>query len=94
MENLEKIEKSINELLKILGHENLSFTTKPVFFWNGNCITDDETAQIKQVSTYKLNDGLGFNGFLNRNKGKKIVICPHPGGMIINEVNFIRCAVL
>ena len=45
----------INKLLKELGHDNIQVTDTPVFYWNENCVTKDETAPVKQVSTYRLN---------------------------------------
>ena len=36
-----------NELLKLLGHDNIQLSHRPVFNWNGNCVTDDETAPVK-----------------------------------------------
>lgn len=53
MKNLVK-STAINQLLKNLGHKNLMVVEKPYFHWDGVTITEDETAQIKQVSSYKL----------------------------------------
>jgi len=81
--------KIINELIILLDHDNLIISDKPIFHWNGNTVTDDETAQIKQVATYKLPNG-GLIEFLSKNKNNKVVICPFPEGMIINDDNYIR----
>lgn len=32
----------VNELLKNLGHQNISVVDKLIFYWNGNAVTDDE----------------------------------------------------
>lgn len=88
---MEKISKNfVNELLKKLGHENISVVEKPIFYWNGNSVTDDETAPVKQVSSFILNEKLNFSNFFKNNFGKKIVLVPTPDGKLVSDDNEIR----
>lgn len=80
----------VNDLLKKLGYGNILVTDKPVFYWNGNNITYDETSPVKRVSDLKLNEKLNFLDFLKNNSDKKIVLMSHPDGKLINDDNIIR----
>lgn len=63
----------INNLLKDLGYQ-IMITDKPLFNWNGNTITSDNTAPVKMVSTFNLNEKFGFLDFLSKYSDKKIVL--------------------
>jgi hypothetical protein len=84
--------KMVNDLLNNLGHKNLLVTPLPMFFWNGNTVTDDETAQIKQVLTLQLSEKFSFSDFLEKNKDKKIIFFSN--GNLIDENNRIRVAII
>lgn len=80
----------VNDLLKRIGYENVIVTPTPIFLWNGNTITDDETAQPKQIGMVEIpnNDLLKF---IDKNKDKKIVICPHhDSDNVFNDKNLIK----
>ncbi len=64
----------VNELLKNLGHQNISVVEKPIFYWNGNAVTDDETAPVKQVSSFRLSENFSFLDILRTYDNKKIVL--------------------
>ena len=83
----------VNELLKNLGHQNISVVEKPIFYWNGNIVADDETAPVKQVSTFRLNEKFVFSDFLSTHVDKKIVLIGTTGGKLVNENNEIRAFV-
>jgi len=83
----------VNELLKNLGYQNISVVEKPIFHWNGNAVTDDETAPMKQVLIFRLNEKFGFSGFLTTHSDKKIVLMGTPEGKLVNENNEIRAFV-
>lgn len=83
----------VNELLKNLGHQNISVVEKPNFHWNGNAVTDDETAPVKQVSSFRLSEKFGFSDFLTTHSDKKIVLIGTPEGKLVNENNEIRAFV-
>jgi hypothetical protein len=83
----------VNELLKKLGHQNISVVEKPVFCWNGNAVTDDETAPVKAVESFKLSQKFGFSDFLAAHVDKKIVLMSWPDGKLVNENNVIRAFV-
>jgi hypothetical protein len=82
----------VNDLLKNLGYTNLIVSSTPTFYWNGNTVTDDETAQIKQIETFRFNEKFSFSDFLEKNKNKKIVF--FSSGNLINEKNEIRATVI
>lgn len=82
--------KMVNELLKKLGHQNISVVEKPIFYWNGNEVTNDETAPIKKVSVFKLSENFDFLDFLKTHADKKIVFFGTPDGKLVNENNEIR----
>lgn len=79
----------VNELLKKLGHENILVTNTPIFYWNGNTVTD-ETAPIKQVSTFRLNEDFNFSDLLTKYADNKIVFMSNTNGKLLNEHNEIR----
>lgn len=83
----------VNELLKNLGHQNISVVEKPIFYWNGNVVTDDETAPVKQVSSFRLSEKFGFSDFLTTHSDKKIVLLGTAEGKLVNENNEIRAFV-
>ena len=83
----------VNELLKNLGHQNISVVEKPIFYWNGNTVTDDETAPVKQVSSFRLSEKFGFSDFLTTHSDKKIVLIGYTDGKLVNENNEIRAFV-
>lgn len=83
----------VNELLKNLGHQNISVVEKQVFYWNGNAVTDDETAPMKQVSSFRLSEKFGFSDFLTTHADKKIVFIGYTDGKLMNENNEIRAFV-
>ena len=83
----------VNELLKNLGHQNISVVEKPNFYWNGNAVTDDETAPVKQVSSFRLSEKFGFSDFLTTHADKKIVLIGYTDGKLVNENNEIRAFV-
>lgn len=83
----------VNELLKNLGHQNISVVEKPIFYWNGNAVTDDETAPVKQVSSFRLSENFSFLDFLRTHDNKKIVLIGTPDGKLVNEKNEIRAFV-
>jgi hypothetical protein len=87
---MENIVKAMNELLISLGHNNIMVTELPIFKWNGNTVTNDETAQTKVVESY---NNVNFNDFLEKNKENKIVIYLPQEGHFINN-NVIRVAIL
>ena len=70
----------VNELLEKLGHKNISVVEKPIFHWNGNVVTDDETAPVKEVCSFKLHKNFTFSDFLRKYSDKKIVLCGTPEG--------------
>ena len=70
----------VNELLKNLGHQNISVVETPIFYWNGNAVTDDETAPVKQVGTFRLSEKFGFSDFLTTHADKKIVLISYTDG--------------
>ncbi len=75
--------KTTRENLKELG---FMIVDSPIFYWNGNCITKDETAPIKQIGTMSLKNQ-SFKDIVEKNIDKKLVIYS------INE-NEIRLAIL
>ena len=83
----------VNELLKNLGHQNISVAEKPSFYWNGNAVTDDETAPVKLVSSFRLSEKFGFSDFLTTYADKKIVLIGYADGKLVNENNEIRAFV-
>ena len=83
----------VNELLKNLGHQNISVVEKPIFYWNGNAVTDDKTAPVKHVSSFRLSEKFGFSDFLTTHADKKIVLIGTPEGKLVNENNEIRAFV-
>ena len=83
----------VNELLKNLGHQNISVVEKPNFYWNGNSVTDDETAPMKQVSSFRLSEKFGVSDFLTTHADKKIVLIGYTDGKLVNENNEIRAFV-
>ena len=83
----------VNELLKNLGHQNISVVEKPIFYWNGNAVTDDETAPVKQVGSFRLSEKFGFSDFLTTHADKKIVLIGYTDGKLVNENNEIRAFV-
>lgn len=83
----------VNELLKNLGHQNISVVEKPIFYWNGNAATDDETAPVKQVSSFRLSEKFGVSDFLTTHNGKKIVLIGTSEGELVSENNEIRAFV-
>ena len=91
MENLVNM-NSINDLLTILGYNNISVVNKPIFYWNGNCVTDDETAQVKRVGDYYLNKE-SLLDLIKINKDNKMVILAN-NDKIIDKNNKIRFCVL
>ncbi len=80
----------VNELLKKLGHQNISVVEKPIFYWDGNEVTDDDTFPIKQVQSFVLNEKFKFSDFLTKYSDKKIVLIGHPNGKLVNDNNEIR----
>jgi hypothetical protein len=62
--------KTTKENLKELGFITVD---SPIFYWNGNCVTKDETAPVKQVGTMSLKNQT-FKDIIDNNKDKKIVI--------------------
>jgi hypothetical protein len=87
--------KMVNDLLSNLGHKNLLVTPLPIFYWNGNTVTDDETAQIYQVGTLRFSKDFTFSDFLEKNKDKKIVFFSNfSDGRLLNNKNEIRVAVI
>lgn len=77
---------TVNELLQSLGHKNILLTKKPLLHWDGNNITDDETAPVKYVSSYMLNENFNLFDFLKRYEDKKIVIMVKPGTRFIGKI--------
>lgn len=82
--------KMVNELLRNLGHQNIQVVEKPIFYWEGNRVTSDDTHPIKQVSRFVLSDEFSFSDFLTRYADKKIVISSQPDGGLVNSDNEIR----
>jgi hypothetical protein len=80
----------VNELLKKLGHQNISVVEKPIFYWNGNAVTDDETAPLKMIESFRLSEKFGFLDFLAAHVDKKIVLMGWTDGKLVNEDNEIR----
>ena len=80
----------VNELLKNLGHQNISVVEKPIFYWDGNEVTDDDTFPIKQVQSFLLSEKMEFSDFLTKYSDKKIVFIGYPNGKLVNEKNQIR----
>lgn len=83
----------MNQLLKQLGYSNLMVSHNPSFYWNGNDITDDNTAAYQTTRTYKLKDNTTLLDFLDEYKDKKIVLAAFPDGNLMNklfESNLIR----
>lgn len=74
--------KMVNELLKQLGHSNIQVVDKPIFYWNGSVVTNDETAPIKTVSSLRLADDFRFHDFLKKYKYHKLVFYNVDGGLI------------
>ncbi len=93
---MEKTSKSkmVNELLRNLGHSNIEVVENPSFYWNGNTVTSDTTAPVKNVATLKLHGESGFSDFLERHSDKKIVFAPQYSGGLISEDNSIRVCIL
>jgi hypothetical protein len=83
----------VNELLKNLGHQNISVVENTIFYWNGNAVTNDETAPIKKVGTFRLSEKFGFSDFLTTHSDKKIVLIETPEGKLVNKNNEIRAFV-
>ena len=86
MVNLNKV----NQLLKYLGHTNISVTNKPIFYWNGNEVTDDRTATIRKTGTIKLDEKFGFDDFLAKYSDNKIVFAITTDGELIDSEGKIR----
>jgi hypothetical protein len=88
---MEKIvnKEMVNGLLEKLGHKNISISETPIFHWNGNCVTSDESAPVKQVGSLSLNN-IDFMDFIKSNDNNKIVFVGYPDGKLINDKNEIR----
>ena len=80
----------VNELLKNLGHNNISVVETPVFHWNGSEVTNDMADPIKLVVSYMLNEDFTFPDFLKAHSDKKIVFLAIDGGELIGKHGEIR----
>lgn len=78
-----------NELLKILA-PNISVVDKPDFYWDGNSVTDDETAEHVKVATYTFSETFNFLDFIKANSDKKIVLLD---GKLSGEYSGVRAFV-
>jgi len=62
--------KNFKKLLKQLGFQT---TDLPIFYWNGNCVTNDPTAPVKVVGSMVFKNQ-SFKDVIEKHKDKKIVI--------------------
>jgi hypothetical protein len=87
---MENIIKMTNELLNVLGRGNIKVTDRPVYHWNGNTITDDETAPMMQIETYRLREDETVLDFIESKPNNKIIFMCHTNGKLVSENNTIR----
>jgi hypothetical protein len=82
----------LNDLIAQLGYKNISLTTDPQFYWNGNEVTDknDKTSKPKTVQTYNLSDKFRLCDFLLKYSDKHIVLYQPSSENLIDDLNKIR----
>ncbi len=85
-----KTTKLVNRTLINLGIDNVLLTEQPIFHWDGEKITNDESNEVKVLSTVRLSEGRTLLDFLLFNEENYIVLRPYPDMSLINDKNEIR----